>query len=88
MKVAKSEPAQRLLDILNFKYRSIEEYAKSHPASIALSDTTKQVPAPVTILLVSQLNHDAEVITVLTEKLSRRRFTTVPVEVPATAIPR
>jgi len=60
----------------------------NHPATIALSNTTKQVPAPATILIISQLNHDAEVISVISDKLSRRRFTTVAVEVPAAAIPR
>lgn len=84
----KSEPAQRLLDLLDFKYRSIEEFTRNHPATIALLSTTKQVPAPATILLVSQLNHDAEVIRVISDRLSRNKYTTVTVEVPARAIPR
>lgn len=88
LKKAKSEPAQRLLSLLDFKYRSIEEFTKSHPATIALSSATKQVPTPATILLISQLNHDAEVIRVISDKLSKRRFTTVPVEAPVAAIPR
>ncbi len=88
LKKAKSEPAQRLLSLLDFKYRSIEEFTKSHPATIALSSATKQVPTPATILLISQLNHDAEVIRVISDKLSKRRFTTVPVEFPVAAIPR
>ena len=88
LKKAKSEPAQRLLSILDFKYRSIEEFTKNHPANIALLSTTKQVPAPATILLISQLNHDAEVIRVISDKLSRRRYNTVPVEVTTSAIPR
>jgi hypothetical protein len=88
LKKVRSEPAQRLLSIFDFKYRSIEEFTKSHPANIALSSTIKQVPAPATILLVSQLNHDAEVIKVISDKLSKRRYNTVPVEVPVKAIPR
>jgi len=80
LKKADSEPAQRLLGMLNFEYRAIEEAAKTHPSTIALSDATKQVPAPALILLVSQLNHDAEAILVTAEKLSRRKFTTIPVE--------
>jgi hypothetical protein len=88
LKQVASEPAQRLLDIFDFKYRSMEEFVKNHPAAIALSSTTKGVPAPATILLVSPLNHDAEAIKIITDKLSRRRFTTVPVETPASAIPR
>ncbi len=80
LKHAESEPAQRLLDIFNFEHRSIEEAARSHPATIALSAATEQVPAPAMILLISQLNHDAEAVLVTAEKLAKRKFTTVPVE--------
>ncbi len=75
-----SEPAQRLLGILNFEHRSIEEVAKSHPATIAMTAAARQIPAPAMILLVSQLNHDAEAVLVTAEKLAKRRFTTVPIE--------
>ena len=77
---ADSEPAQRLLDILNFEHHSIEEAARSHPATLALVSATGQVPAPAMILLVSQLNHDVEAILVTAEKLAKRRFTTLPIE--------
>lgn len=80
LKKAESKPAQRLLGILDFEHHSIEEGAKSHPATIALSATTRQVPAPAMVLLVSQLNHDAEAILVTSEKLSKIRFTTIPIE--------
>lgn len=80
LKQAESEPAQRLLGMLNLEYRSIEEAARNHPATIALTAATKQAPAPAMILLVSQLNHDAEAIMATAEKLSKRRFTTIPVE--------
>ena len=79
LKRAKSEPSQRLLDVLNFEYRAIEEAAKNHPATITLSAAVKQAPSPAMIFLISQLNHDAEAILVTAEKLSRRKFTTVPV---------
>lgn len=88
LKAVDSEPARRLRDIFDFKYRSIEESTRSHPAAIALSGAAREVPAPATILLVSQLNHDAEAVKVISEKLSRQRFTTVPVETPAPATRR
>ncbi len=88
LKKVESEPARRLLSILDFEHRSIEEVAKSHPATIALSATTRQVPAPAMILLVSQLNHDAEAIMVTTEKLARRRFTIIPIDASIQSIPR
>ena len=79
LKRATSEPAQQLLNILNFEYQAIEKTAKNHPATLALSSVAEQAPPPATIVLISQLNHDAEAILVTTEKLSRRNFTTLPV---------
>ncbi len=75
-----SEPAQRLLRILDFEYRAIEHAAKSHPAMVALSLLSERTPISATILLVSQLNHDAEAIQLATEKLSRREFAIIPVD--------
>ncbi len=77
---AKSESAQRLLDIFNFEYHAIEETARNHPATIALSSVATHIPSPAMILLVSQLNHDNEAIMVTTEKLSRREFITIPLQ--------
>ena len=81
LKQATSEPARRLLSMLNFEYQAIEKAAKNHPATIALSLATEQTPSPATIVLISQLNHDAEALLVTTEKLSRRAFTTIPIEI-------
>jgi uncharacterized protein (DUF58 family) len=75
-----SEPAQRLLGILDFEHRSIEEVARSHPATLAMTAAARQIQSPAMILLVSQLNHDAEAVLVTAEKLAKRRFTTVPIE--------
>ena len=74
-----AEPAQRLLDILNFEHRSIEQSAKNHPATLAMIAATRKVSAPAMILLLSQLNHDAEAVLVTAEKLAKMRFTTLPV---------
>jgi uncharacterized protein (DUF58 family) len=74
-----SEPAQRLLDIFNFEHRSIEEVARNNPATLALLAATRKVSAPAMILLVSQLNHDAEAVLVTAEKLAKMKFTTLPV---------
>ncbi len=80
LKQATSQPAERLLGMLYFEYEAIEEAAKNHPATLALSQVTKRVPPPAIIVLVSQLNHDAEALVVTTEKLAKRGFTTIPVE--------
>ena len=78
LKQASSEAAQRLLGILDFEYRALEEATRNHPATLALSLVTERSPTPAMIAVVSQLNHDAEALMVATEKLSRREFTTLP----------
>ena len=80
LKPATSLPAQRLLSMLNFEYRAIEEAAKNHPATLALSVVTEHTPPPAIILLVSQLSHEAEASVITLEKLSRRGFTAIPME--------
>jgi uncharacterized protein (DUF58 family) len=77
---ADSEPARRLLEIFNFEHKAVEEVARNNPATLALNAAAAKVPAPATIFLVSQLNHDAEAVLVATEKLARRKFKIVPVE--------
>ncbi len=80
LKQVTSEPAQRLRGMLNFEYQAIEEAAKNHPATLALSRSTEHVSPPAIIVLVSQWNHDTEALMVTTEKLSKRGFTTIPIE--------
>ncbi len=75
-----SEPARRLLEIFNFEHHSIEEIARNHPATLAMTAATRHISAPAMILVLSQLNHDAEAVLVTAEKLAKRRFTTVPIE--------
>jgi len=78
LKQATSEPAQRLLSLLNFEYQATEKAAINHPATLALSQATERIPPPATVVFISQWNHDAEALLVITEKLSRRAFTTIP----------
>ena len=78
LKRAKSEPAQQLLGMLDFEYRAMEKSAKNHPATIALSSVTANVPPPAMIVMVSQLNHDAEALLITAEKLAKREFATLP----------
>lgn len=79
LKQVSSPSAQRLLSMLEFEYQAMEEAAKKHPATLALSRTIKQIQPPAIILLVSQLNHDTEALLVTSEKLSERGFTTIPI---------
>jgi len=76
-----SEPAKRLLNMLNFEYQAIKNSAKSHPATLALTSVTEHAPAPATIILISHLNHDAEALAVMRRKLTRQEFMTIPLKV-------
>jgi len=80
LKQVESETAQRLLNILNFEYGAMEQAVKNHPATLALSRISEQVKPPAVILLLSQLNHDAEALLVAADKLSRRGFTVLHIE--------
>ena len=81
LKQVTSQSGQLLLSMLDFEYRAMEEAAKKHPATLALSRATKHTPSPAIIVLVSQLNHDAEALLVTSEKLSKRGFTPISIEV-------
>lgn len=74
---AESQPARRLLNMLSFEYRAVEEAARAHPAMLALLRVSEQVTPPAVVVLVSPLNHDAEALLVAGEKLSNRGFTTL-----------
>jgi len=75
LKQVTSEPAQRLASILDFEYRAIQETANNNPATLTLLHIAEHIPSPAFIILVSQLNHDAEALLVTTRKLARRGFT-------------
>ncbi len=80
LKQATAEPAQRLLNMLNFEFQAIEEATKNHPATLALSLATEHTTPPAIIVSVTQLNHDAEALLITTDRLSKRGFTTMPIE--------
>lgn len=80
LRQASSQPAQRLLEMLNFEHRAIEEAARKHPATLALFRSAEHALPPATIImLVSRFNHDAEAVHVAIDKLLRRGFNTMPV---------
>jgi len=79
LKEGASEAAQRLLSLLDFESRAVEKAAENHSATLALLRVTEPVRPPAMVVLVSQLNHDAEALQVTTEKLARRGFTTLSI---------
>ena len=77
LKQSEAEPARRLLEMLNFECRAMEEAARTHPATVAISMVSEHAPTPAMIILLSRLNHDTEAIAVTTERLSKREFTII-----------
>ncbi len=82
LKKAESEPARKLLGLLDFEYLSVEEAARNNPATLALLSATEHTQVPTMIVLISLLNHDAEALLITTEKLASKEFITIPL--PAT----
>ncbi len=80
LKRATSEPAQRLLSMLDFEYQAIEQAAKTHAATVALSQVVGRISSPAIIVLVSQMSHDDEARLVATDKLTQRGFATLRIE--------
>jgi len=80
LRSATSEPAQRLLNILDFKQQAMEQVARNHIATTALSQAIQSAPPPALIVLVSQMNHDAEALVVTTDKLTRKGYSTLRIE--------
>jgi uncharacterized protein (DUF58 family) len=83
LKALSSEPARRLAEILSFERGALEEAARSHPAGGAAEAVAEACPPPATVALISLWNHDAEALPVILERLERRGYVVVPIEVAA-----
>ncbi len=81
LELVKTEPAQKLADILNLEYKAVQEAAKGHPASKALEKIVANVAPPAVITVVSSLTQDADALTVALEKLGEKGYSTVLVGV-------
>jgi len=78
---AKIEPAQKLKQLLQIEYEAIQEGVEDHPATRALTQMVKKVPPPAVIAMVSLWNHDAQALLVTLDKLKRRGYRVIPVEI-------
>jgi uncharacterized protein (DUF58 family) len=81
LKTLKSEPARRLAEILSFEQEALEEAARNHPVSKAVETVAEICPPPATIALISLRNHDAEALPVTLERMERRGYVVIPIEV-------
>ena len=77
---AESRPARLLHEVLQLEYRGLEEAARGSPAARALARVTRNIPLPAAVVLISHLNHNAGVISVLRERLQRRGFSFTPLD--------
>ena len=77
LKQVGSQSGGQLLNMLEFEYKAVEEIAKKNSATLAILRTTKLIPPPATIALVSQLNYDAEAVLITCSRLSHLGFETI-----------
>ena len=75
----KSEPADKLAAILRLEYEAIQEAAKEHPATRALTEATRHGGGPGVILLISSRNHDAEALVATLDRLQRKGYAAVTI---------
>ncbi|MFH0914509.1 MAG: DUF58 domain-containing protein [Chloroflexota bacterium] len=74
-----SPPASALRGLLQLEYQAMEKGMKEHPLTLALQASTRHLPLPAMLVLVSLLNHDGEAVALNAERLSKRNFTLLPV---------
>jgi len=77
---AKTEPARRLAELLRLEDEAIQQAAKEHPATRAITKTTEHIPPPAIIAVVSGWNHDTEALLVTLDRLKKQGYNTMEVE--------
>ena len=80
LREAKAEPAQRLLNILRMEYEALEQAAKHHPATGALTEATGRTPPPALIVVLSLSRDDIEALAVTLDRLKKRGYDSVSME--------
>lgn len=77
---AKTEPAQKIADLLRFENQAIQRSAKDHPAAQAITKVTAYVHTPATIAVVSGWNHDAEALLATLDRLERQGYNPISID--------
>lgn len=70
----KTEPARRLMGVLQLEREAVELAVKNHPATLALVKVASSTPSPALLAVISCWNHDAEALLVALDKLERRGY--------------
>jgi uncharacterized protein (DUF58 family) len=71
-----SRPARRLRALLEFEYRAVEKTAGEHPVTEVLLKATGRLLPPAAVIMLSEMNHDAEALIIAGERLKKRGFAT------------
>ncbi len=76
-----SEASKTLAQLLQLEYKSLEENAKTNPASQALLEGLAKVERGANLVIISRRNHDAEALAFNIFSLARRGQAIIEVEV-------
>jgi len=77
---AKAEPAQKLMNILRTEYEALQQAARHHPATRALSKAAESTPPPALIVVISLSPDDIEALEVALGRLKKRGYEAVSME--------
>jgi len=72
IRYAESKATKVLAQLLQLEYQSLNNNAKLHPATKALSEVFAKVDKQSNIVIISHLNHDAEAVAFNTFSFARR----------------
>jgi uncharacterized protein (DUF58 family) len=74
-----SDPARALASLLEIEYSSLEEAARESPATAALIEGLANGNKESSLVVISQRNHDAEVLAFNLFRFSRRGYTIIEI---------
>ncbi|MFQ5814183.1 MAG: DUF58 domain-containing protein, partial [Anaerolineae bacterium] len=77
---AKAEPAQKLMNILQTEYAALQQAARHHPATRALTEAAGHTPPPALIVVISLSPDDTEALAVTLERLNKRGYGALTME--------
>ncbi|MFC2018287.1 DUF58 domain-containing protein [Chloroflexota bacterium] len=78
---AKTEPAQKLANLLRLENEAIQRRGKDHPAGRAITRAAEYVHPPATVAVLSGWNHDSEALPATLDRLKRHGYTIMHLEI-------
>jgi len=74
---AEMDSAKRLFEILRLEYEATKEYVEKNPAKSAIRQVVEATKPPLTMVMISKMNHDAEAVTTTLEELRQKGYDTI-----------